>query len=406
MTPISSRERIEILDVLRGLALFGIITANMRAFNSPQAAYFDHSLMWQGVGDRIAQGFIDLFVTGKFVTLFSLLFGIGFAVQMERADARGVASRLFYVRRLIVLLIIGLAHGFLLWWGDILAPYALMGGLLLLFRKRSQGTILIWAVIFYAWPMMLMGAAMAAHSAGVAIPKPPHPTPEELQRVIQIFANGTYAEMLRVRVKEMAFNGIALVFFYPRVLGLFLFGLWVWRAGIIRNLAQYEPVLRRCRNWGLVVGLVGNAAVLAMFEIWRPNPTEFTREGFVVGIAGSIAIPALSLFYASSVILLSREETWRRVLHPFGAIGRTALSNYLLQSVICTTLYNSWGFGLFGKVGPLAGLIPTILIYSAQVPLSSWWTARFSFGPMEWIWRTLTYGRLQALSRPAAVQTS
>ncbi len=92
MTPITSRERIEILDVLRGLALFGIITANMRAFNSPQAAYFDHSLMWQGVGDRIAQGFIDLFVTGKFVTLFSLLFGIGFAVQMERADARGVAA--------------------------------------------------------------------------------------------------------------------------------------------------------------------------------------------------------------------------------------------------------------------------------------------------------------------------
>jgi uncharacterized protein len=406
MTPITSRERIEVLDVLRGLALFGIITANMRAFNSPQAAYFDHSLMWQGAGDRIAQGFTDLFVTGKFVTLFSLLFGIGFAVQMERADARGVASRLFYVRRLTVLLIIGLAHGFLLWWGDILAPYALMGIFLLLFRKRSQSTILIWAAIFYAWPMVLMGAAMAAHAAGVAIPVPPQPTPEELQRIIQVFANGTYTEMLLVRVKDMAFNGFGLVFFYPRVLGLFLFGLWAWRAGVILNLAQYEPVLRRCRIWGLVVGVVGNTAVVAMLEIWHPNPAELTREGYLVGIASSIAVPALSLFYASSVLLLSREGTWRRVFRPFGSIGRTALSNYLLQSVICTTLYNSWGFGLFGKVGPLAGLIPTILIYSAQVPLSKWWTTRFSFGPMEWIWRTLTYGRLRPLSRPAAIQTS
>ena len=127
MRPVSAGERIEVLDALRGAALFGIIAANMRGFSGPLAAYFDHTLMWTDPVNRIAQAFVDLFIQGKFITLFAFMFGIGFAIQMERADRSGIASRIFYVRRLAILLLFGALHFVFVWWGDILAPYALMG---------------------------------------------------------------------------------------------------------------------------------------------------------------------------------------------------------------------------------------------------------------------------------------
>lgn len=393
MTPVSRTERIELLDILRGAALFGIIAANMRGFNSPMAAYFDHSVMWTGTADKIAQGFIDLFISGKFITLFSFLFGIGFAVQMDRASARGISPRSFYLRRLTVLLLMGLAHAFLLWWGDILAPYALMGFLLYLFRNRSQKAVLRWSAALYCWPLLTFGAMLAATAAGVPIPMPPRATPETLQRVVEIYANGTYAQIFQERLKEMVFNVAGIVFFYPRILGIFLFGMWFWRTGIIHNIAAHASLLKRCVAWGLAIGLAGNAAFVAISEIYHPDPMAPSGLSYLLNVLGSFGIPALSLAYASTLALLYGDPVWRSRLLPFAAVGRTALTNYLLQTVICTTIFNSWGFALFGKVGPPLGLVLTVIIYAAQIPLSIWWLRGHTFGPMEWLWRALTYGR-------------
>ena len=167
LRPVSVGERIEVLDALRGAALFGIIAANMRGFSGPLAAYFDHTLMWTDPVNRVAQGFVDLFIQGKFITLFAFMFGIGFAIQMERADRSGVASRIFYVRRLAILLLFGALHFVFVWWGDILAPYALMGFLLMLFRTRSQKALLRWSAVLYAWPLLLATLMFVGHSAGV-----------------------------------------------------------------------------------------------------------------------------------------------------------------------------------------------------------------------------------------------
>jgi len=394
MGPIPHSERLEVVDVLRGAALFGIITANMRAFNSPAATYMDHTLMWTGTPDRIAQGLVDLLVMGKFITLFSFLFGIGFAVQMDRAQARGVAPRTFYRRRLAVLLVMGLAHMFLVWWGDILTAYALMGFILLLFRKRSQKTVLTWAVLLYAWPLLFGGVFALLIASGVNVPMPRKPTAAELARTVQIYAAGTYGQMLQARLKDAFFNLGGLFVFYPRCLGLFLLGLWTWRAGMVQD--SSEASLRRLRRWGkwgLWIGLIGNGAVVAIQEIYHPDPFSFGGLGYPLAIVGSIAVPALSLFYATTIALASRRADWQPRLCPLAAVGRTALTNYLLQTAICTTLYDSWGFGLYGRVGPLVGLAPTIIIYAAQVQVSAWWTSRFAFGPMEWLWRRLTYGR-------------
>jgi uncharacterized protein len=392
LRPVGAGERIEVLDALRGAALFGIITANMRGFTGPLAAYFDHTLMWTDPVSRVAQGLVDIFIQGKFITLFAFMFGIGFAIQMERADRSGVASRLFYVRRLAILLVFGLLHFILIWWGDILAPYALLGFVLMLFRTRSQRALLRWAAVLYLYPFLLGTALFIAHAAGAQIPTPPPTTPADLQRMIGVYADGSYAAIIRQNIHELPFMVFGFVFFYPRILGVFLFGLWVWRAGIIQALPSKTALVGRCQKHGLWIGLLFNSLAVALNEVFHPNPMAPSLVILAVNLALTIGVPAGSLFYASTIALLWHKVQWRARLRPFVAVGRMALTNYLLQSLICTTLFYSWGLGLYGRVNPLLGFVPTIAIYAAQVVFSVWWLRHFAMGPMEWLWRRLTYG--------------
>ena len=155
LTPVAASERIGVIDILRGLALFGILAANMRGFNAPIEVYGNIAKLFPGIADRVAQGAIDALISAKAMTLFSFLFGLGFAVQMSRAEERG-RSVSFYPRRLAILLVIGLIHAWLIWMGDILVLYALTGFVLLLFRKRSQKTIAIWAIRLTVLPLVVV----------------------------------------------------------------------------------------------------------------------------------------------------------------------------------------------------------------------------------------------------------
>ncbi len=391
MNPTAAGERIEALDMIRGAALFGILASNMRAFNSPMAAYFDHSLMWQGAGDRIAQILIDVFISGKFITIFSFLFGVGIAVMMERAEARGLPNRAFYLRRLGVLLGFGFVHVTLLWWGDVLAPYALMGFLLFLFRNASSRRVLIGACILYSWPVILGLAGTIATLAGIQMPSPPPNTAAQLAETVRAYSRGTFAEIFKERMKENTFMLFGIFFYYPRILGLFLFGLLVWRRGIVRGLSDHRELLRKGRAWGLAGGLSLNILGVAVTEILHPDPMGFSPLTLAVNLILSAGVPLLSLFYVCSILLLLEYSAWRERLGPFAAVGRTALTNYLLHTLICTTLFYSWGFGLYGKVGPLAGLALTVLVYAVLLRISNWWLRRHAYGPMEWLWRSLTY---------------
>src|SRR5262245_2916003 len=216
MTPVARGERVAVLDVLRGAALFGIIAANMRGFMGPLSGYMDHTLMWTDPANRAAQALVDVLISGKFITLFSFMFGIGFAIQMDRAEARGLASRVFYLRRLGVLLLFGLIHLVLIWWGDILTAYALMGFLLLLFRNRSQKAILRWAVGLYMYPIVLGTIGLAFRLAGFSMAFGEPTTPAELQRVLAVYGSGSYAAIVGQNIAELPFTGVGLVFFYPR----------------------------------------------------------------------------------------------------------------------------------------------------------------------------------------------
>lgn len=397
--PAVGTERVEVIDVLRGMALFGILAANLRGFAGPGAVYMDTKLFWTAPADRIVQSVIEVFIQGKFITIFSTLFGLGFAVMFDRAAARHAGFGLIYVRRLTILMAFGLLHAFLLWFGDILMTYAAAGLILLLFARRSLRTLLRWGIALYCLPLVIFLGFVIAGWFGSAPKMPPLPTAEELARTVAVYSGGTWMEILHERVKELSPILMMTTFFLPRVVGLFLLGAWLWRIGLFRQTERFVPVLRRWM-WPLFwFGVAGNAVYVALeqwgsIDLRNPNPA-----GLAVWTLSSAAVAALSASYGVMVLLAYRDPDWRRKLAPFGAVGRMALTNYLLQSVICTTLFYSYGLGWYGKGGPALFLIPTFLIYGLQVPWSNWWLARYRFGPLEWFWRTMTYGNAPAMRR-------
>ncbi|MEZ5354437.1 MAG: DUF418 domain-containing protein [Bryobacteraceae bacterium] len=391
LAPVPPSERIRIIDVLRGAALFGILAANMRGFAAPFAVYMEPFKMWSDAPNLTAQFLIDLLISGKFITIFAVLFGIGFAIQMDRAALRG-QNAWFYLRRMAVLMLIGAVHSFGVWWGDILMSYAAAGPMLLLFRRTSDRGLLRWALALYCVMPALMVVGMIASMAGAEMPHPPETTAEEIAETVRIYSQGSVLEIFRERAREWTVLNSFAAFFLPRVLALFLAGVWLWRRGLIVNAEGHLDWWRRARTIGLAAGLPLSLAAVGVQYVLRPNIMEPNPASVAMMLAGSIAMPLLSLFYASTlVVLFHTKREWKTRLTPFTYVGRMALTNYLLQSVIGTTLCYAYGAGLYGKMGPLLGLIPTVVVYGAQIQFSRWWLGKNDYGPAEWLWRKLTY---------------
>jgi len=404
MAPVAPSERIDVIDILRGLALFGILTANMRAFAAPFELYGNINRMFTANIDWIAQAFVNTAFQGKFVTLFSFLFGLGFAVQMTRAEERG-RSVSFYPRRLFFLLLIGLFHAWIIWPGDILIGYALCGFLLFLFRKRSQKTIAIWALsLFAVFPLLFTGFYIAGFF-GVGLPGGPG-DPQKLnlaiQHAISVYRDGSWFSRVQLNFQEwkQSYSGPSPIFLMLFVLPRFLTGLWIWRSGLLKNPTQYLPLVKKVALWGFATGLVMDAIVLYIRFIIDPPNGKMTGAAYIMTMARDISLPAIAAFYAASVMLLVQSVKWRSIVAPFGAIGRMALTNYLLQSLICTTFFHYTK--LYGKMGPAVGLIPTVILFGLQIPFSVWWLKNYQFGPAEWLWRSLTYGKMQPMRKQAA----
>jgi uncharacterized protein len=396
--PVSLTERILFIDILRGMALFGILAANMRAFFAPLDCYDHIGALFHGRADVLAQAFIDAFIQGKFISIFSFLFGMGFAIQMSRAEARGARFMGFYPRRLLALALFGLIHGLLIWAGDILLTYALSGAILLLFRKRQQKTLLWWAGSLFALPIVASSVFLTLyfsrwHRAWMD-PKPPDM--KHLHAVINIYAHGTVRQILAqnwVEWKQMLPTELFAIY----ATGLFLLGMWVWRAGIIQRLAEYRPVLKRVCAWCIPAGLVISSYVAIMRAV-IPSGTV-SLWGWSAGILWLPGSHILAAGYASGLALIFLYEDRRRFLLPFAAVGRMALTNYLMQSVLCTLFFYHHKSSLYGRIGPALGLVPTVILYGAQVVFSNWWLQRYRFGPMEWLWRGMTYLKFPAMHK-------
>lgn len=384
LAPVPVKERIVLLDVLRGFALFGVLASNMIGLSSPDI-HFAPSLIWTDPVSRVVSFLLDVLVSEKFITIFAVLFGTGFAIQVERAASRGPMSITSYKRRLLVLFLFGLINGLLVWAGDILVTYAVFGLLLLLFRNSSQKKVLWWAAGLQG--LMLLLSVLTAKHGG----RPVSDQLVALQHEIELYGHGAWEAIQQDRLRDFLERHVgSLPLLLPFVFPRFLLGLWLWRSGFLSNLGARKSFLRRMCFWGIVIGAAGET-VTSVYTMGDMGPLRV------------LCIPLLAAGYACGIALLVLSGKLAWLSNAFAAVGRTSLSNYLFQTVFCTTLFYSYGFGLFGSLSPLSGLVLTVLVYAVELFVSVMWMKIFQFGPLEWLWRSVTYGRWQSMTRMQAV---
>lgn len=409
--PVQENERIETIDVLRGFALFGILLVNIGFFAfplsepfylAPDAGSLDATLHW--LTAWLAQG--------KFYPLFSLLFGMGFAMQMDRADARGLQGRSIHARRLAVLFLIGIVHALLIWAGDILTVYAVLGFVLLLFAHAPARSLMIAAIASYGLQLLLTGMFMFAMAAVYANPEAASETLRDFDAARNemlalradawtAYSSGTFMDVTRIRMREFGMMLQNLAFFGFQILGMFLLGAWFGRNRILANPLRHRRLLKTLLVLSVVVGLPVSfvfANLHASVDYLVPSPV-MAQSFFLNLIAG----PLIALGYLAVIVfaMQSRAAGALRLLAP---VGRMALSNYLLQSLVCTLIFYSYGFGLFAQPGTSALVVLVFSLFAVQVVLSHWWLTRFRFGPAEWLWRSFVYLELQPLRRDISVR--
>jgi len=382
--PATSDERNRAIDILRGLALFGVLMVNLLTmFRVP---LLEHILRPYTDPAR-ANYVVDLLVSGalefKAVTIFSFLFGVGVAIQAERATARNVGARTFLVRRLLWLFVLGTAHMFLIWNGDILALYGVCGLLLLPFLN------LRWP------PLFVLGAALIALPEIVSL-GPPLPSGRaaavSIAQAREIYGNAGFLAILKFRWHE-AWSIIMplLISFAPRTAGLMYWGMAAWRSRIMREPNRHRGKLAVAFAIGASVGAV--LTINGVLETWTGSALWPALR--VPHVDASIP---LALAYVAGLLLCS--TTWRTSsLSGLAATGRMALTNYLLQSIVLGFVFYGYGFGLFGQIGSAAAASIGVVLYVTQIQFSRLWLQRFRFGPFEWLWRSLAYGHRQPILR-------
>lgn len=396
-------ERLDSMDVVRGIALLGILISNMMFFSQPFGIYGLRDELWFGPVDKLADWISMIFIEGKFYPVFSMLFGMGVSMQMDRAALRGLDFKPLYLRRLYILMGFGLLHGILLWEGDVLLAYALCGLVLLWFRNRKPKTLFYWAAGLIAFPallILLIGVVLYLLSGHPAVQSAMTESFAEDQetrnRMIGIFVNGSYMDVVRYRLGELVFTLIITLLYAPVYLGLFLIGMVVGRNGIIADLQKHAGLLGRivliCGSLGLLTNFLG--AWIQMSGINQSHYGQMLIGNGIISMFG----PVLALAYMAGLVLLVRLCSFD-LISPIRAVGRMALTNYLAQSLIATTIFYGYGYGLGGSVGRMGTIGMSLVIFAAQIAFSFCWLKFYRYGPLEWLWRSLAYGARQPMAR-------
>lgn len=391
--PTGKSERYDVLDALRGFALLGIFIANIQFFSgwvylsgAQRAALSGNSYaLW----DFLYLALVD----GKFYTLFSLLFGIGFALQLSRLEARGAEATKIYLRRTFILLAFGLIHLFIFWEGDILTSYALLGFVLLAIRGWSDRALLVAAGVSLIVPPI--GYALFWHFGldqslglyGVASP------------ICPSFFNDPVADLRLASIREQLTcsigSGVARFGFmfdtwrWPKLFAIMLLGLWAGRQLVQGRLLDNTNLLTGVLVIGGLSGAVAGPILAGLNGIGFLRPHSL--EGFYAVIAYTFAVIPLGLAYAAGFVLLWRVAS--PVMAIFAAPGRMALTNYLLQTAIGLTVFLGIGFDQAGLWSIQSLMLFVGGVFLGQILFSNLWLSRFQYGPLEWVWRALTYGQ-------------
>lgn len=401
MKPVTTSERIQILDALRGFALLGILIVNFMIISWP-SLWLDmlDQTYWTAPADRLAQWIVHFFFENKFFSLFSFLFGVGFAVQWFKAQEGGSNFSGYYLRRQLILLGIGALHAWLLWPGDFLVLYALQGMLLLLFRNCRERTLLIWAGIFFAVPVLLTAAFYFAAQADPAMMVRLQNDfssvilPDLLQHINKswtLYPNGTFSQTTAQRLNDTARFYASMPFWFWNSFAMFLVGLYAGKRRIFQNLGQHKGLIRRILYVCGPLGLIANfyfVQTQTSANVYVPNAAMLWNA-----VLFPLSNPTMTLFYMALFCTFREVAIFQKFMQALAPMGKIALTNYISQSLICNLLLFSFGLGLYGRISPFYGLLVCLGIYLAQLLFSYWWTQHWRFGPVEWIWRRLTYGR-------------
>lgn len=386
--PTSPKDRISQIDILRGFALFGILLVNVFGYNS---SFFDFTGFYKTFEDPLNSTVFDLvigFGADKFIFLFSFLFGVGFSIMYLKycADERDFFR--LYLRRLLVLMMFGIIHIVFFWAGDILFSYSLMGMILLLSRKLRSGLLLFLSVFLYFFPIIYI----AFESIFPFLPSALSSVTEiTMPEVIDIYSGGSYLETLKLRIHEyFAFRNINLIYYSPKILSLFFLGFLFHKHKYFKRInsskSKYFVVFIILLSIGIFLNLFTKNIVNSLAN---PETSPF-YTAIYMGVFEVTNI-FLGFSYILLVLILSQVLIFKTILNPLKYVGRMALTNYLMQSVIFTTIMYSYGFGKFGSVQPWQLLIFAVVVFVIQLFISIIWLKNFCFGPLEWVWRKLTY---------------
>lgn len=398
--PIEKQSRIIALDVLRGFAVLGILIMNMISFSSAGANYLNPMAEGELQGlDEIASWFSQLFASQKFISLFSILFGAGIVLMTSRMESKGLSPGKRHFVRNFWLLILGLAHAYLLWIGDILVSYALCSVWVYLFRNRSVKTLLVWGGVFFSVSLFIYlfaGFTMPYWSAAELTETCESwlPSAEAIAAENEAY-RGSWLTQMTYRVPG-AFAVQTMIFLFGigwQITGLMLLGMALYKSKVItaeRSRQFYVRMLFIGFGVGLAITVTG--LVLNYANNWSCNYSFFIGSQF--NYLGSVP---MALGYIALFMLFCKSRAVSVLEKWLAPVGRMALSNYLFQSVLATFIFYGHGLGLFGTVGRAEIGVYTVAIWIEQILFSRMWMSYFKFGPAEWLWRSLTYGKLQRL---------
>jgi uncharacterized protein len=390
------RERIEVVDALRAFALAGILQVNIQSFawgaGDPLGFFADPP----GVIDTVVYLLVATFVSSKFLSIFAFLFGVGFALQWRSLRRRlGFDdARAAYLRRLWFLLTVGLAHGVLLYYGDILTSYALVGFLLL--RLAPQRPAALVAAARRWWlGFALLSVTVTAFFESVRRIVPPHrdaaQVPAFALERLSLYTQANYLEQIGARIADFgSVLGTTALLGVPQIMALFLLGAVAGRLGWLAR-PQRHPRLWRAATWiGIAALPFAAAGAWLNFTTFRDSPGDPGSLGYALQNIGSLA----ACLYVATFVRLRQRPMMRRLIAWLAPAGRMALTNYVAQSVAMGLLLSGWGFGLGASLGRAELALLALAIVAMQFIASRAWVKRFGQGPMEALWRRATYGRL------------
>ena len=403
LQPVLPEERNQLLDVLRGFALFGILLENLMITGAIGLTPERAADLATASIDPTVKALIRFFIFDKFLAIFSFMFGLSFAIQITRAAEQKASITPVYLRRLVWLLFFGIAHMLLLWWADILHYFALMGLILLAIRNWDDKTVLlcglVLAVFSYAGYLSLPEIRTLLGSEAIhAMAVEPSDRAAAIKAQIATFTTGSYFNVLKqnwlIYYSRYPIGRVIAHSLY--ILGYVMLGYFFGRRRFFQQVPLYQGMFRKLVKWGLIIGLPGNAIFVLIYNLKLVNRTPLF---LLAQPAIWISILAMSCFYIALITLLFQSSVWQRTLLLLAPVGRMSLTNYLMQSLFFTHLLYGFGIGLglLGRIGPSLCIPITIGFFAFQIVFSKCWLKYFRFGPTEWLWRLLTYGKRQPM---------